>query len=317
MKSKLCVLLVTCVLAAACAAPAWSREKVSIAMVLWRGTTDSEKGFQIRLKEFPQYDFTFTVFDPNQYKNELTRIVNSLEPRKYTAIYAFGTTVVQELKKKFKDTPIIFTAVSRPVEAGLVKSWEHSDNNVTGVSNAVPMKSLITTLSQILKVKRLGLLYNPKEPNAVIQQGEHQRLQKELQYEAVPVPIESRERVEEAIDKLFAAKVDAVILPSDSMISNNAGIIIPMLNRHKIPSIASIPEMANEHDALLGLGPDYFELGKMCANKVIAILGGEKPSNIPIGRLERLHIVVNLKTAKAIGVNVPVQVLRIAQVIRQ
>lgn len=317
MKSKLCVLVITCVLAAACAAPAWSREKVNIAMVLWRGTTDSEKGFQIKLKESVQYDFTFTVFDPNQDKQELARIVNRLEPGKYTAIYAFGTTVVQELKKKFKDTPIIFTAVSRPVEAGLVKSWEHSENNVTGASNAVPMKSLINTLSQILKVQRLGLLYNPREPNAVIQRTELEGLQKELHYEAFAIPIESRERAEEAVDKVAAAKVDAVILPSDSMISNNAGIIIPHLNKHKIPSIASIPEMANEHDALLGLGPDYFELGKMCANKVIAILGGEKPSNIPIGRLERLHIVVNLRTAKAIGLNVPVQILRIAQVIRQ
>jgi putative ABC transport system substrate-binding protein len=304
-------------LAAACAAPAWSREKVNIAMVLWRGTTDSEKGFQTKLKEFVKYDFTFTVFDPNQDRKELIRIVNSLEPRKYAAIYAFGTTVVQELQKKIKDTPIVFTAVSRPVEARLVKSWEHSDNNVTGVSNTVPMKSLINTLNQVLHVSRLGLLYNPNEPNAVIQRGELEQLQKELHFVAFLTPVESRERVTEAIQKLVAAKVDAVILPSDSMISNNAGIIIPMLNKHKIPSITSITEMAVEHDAFLGLGPDYFELGKSCANKVLAILNGEKPTNIPTSRLDRLYVVVNLKTAKEIGVKVPVQVLRIAQVIRQ
>ena len=90
-----------------------------------------------------------------------------------------------------------------------------------------------------------------------------------------------------------------------------------MLNKHKIPSITSIPELAEEHDAFLGLGPDYFELGKACANKVLAILEGEKPSNIPCSMMEHLHIVVNLKTAKEIGLNVPVQVLRLAQVIRQ
>jgi len=319
IKIKWAVVLITCLLSMLCTQPAWPREKVNIAMILWRGTTDSETGFQDKLKGSEKYDFTFTVLDLNQDRAELVKVVDRLaaEPKKYAAIYAFGTTVVEELQKKIKDTPIVFTAVSRPVETGLVKTWEHSGNNTTGASNAVPMKNLITTLSQVLHIDRLGLLYNPKEPNAVVQRIEFTELEKELHFQGFPVAVESREAVPESIQKLVAAKVDAVVLPSDSMITNNAGVIVPLLNRNKIPSVTSIPEVAQEHDALLGLGPDYLELGKSCAAKVLAILDGEKPSDIPCSRMMHLHVVVNLKTARELGLNVPVQLLRLAQVIRQ
>ncbi len=132
----------------------------------------------------------------------------------------------------------------------------------------------------------------------------------------IDAPIENVTKIQEVIHKLVDAKVDAVLLPSDSLVKASADEIIPLLNKDKIPSIVSIPAMVRDNMAFIGLGPDYFELGKIAAEKALAILGGKKANKIPSSTVKRLHITVNLTTSKKIGVNVPIQILRISTVVR-
>jgi len=228
----------------------------------------------------------------------------------------FGTTVTDFVKAKVKDKPIVFNAVSRPIETGLIKTWEHSGNNVTGVSNAVPAASLFVTISKVLPIKRLGFMYNPKEPNAAVQLTDMLMLQNDYKYTLVPAPVDSDEAIPIAIEKITKEKVDAVLFPADSFIMSRGKTIIPLLNKLRIPTIASLPELVTEHKAFLGIGPDYAELGKMAAEKTFELLGGKEPNAIPASRPERLHIRVNITTANMIGVTVPVQVLRIATVVK-
>jgi putative ABC transport system substrate-binding protein len=313
---KLSILLTILMLFVLGSVPAWAGEKVNIAMVLWRGMTDAERGFQAGLKKSGKYEFEYTVLDANQDKKELQRIIGGLDQSRYRLIYSFGTTVTKILKSQIKDTPIVFNIVSRPIKAKVIDSWEHSGSNVTGASNAVPMASAFNTLSKVIYIGRLGMVYNPKEANSKIQRDEVEKLQKTFGYEMVDGPIESVDKIPQVIERLVDAKVDAVLLPSDSLVKASADEIIPILNRHKIPSIVSIPAMVRDNRAFLGLGPNYFELGLMAANKALAILGGKRPNDIPSSTLERLHMTVNLTTAREIGVNVPVQILRLSTVVR-
>ncbi|MBI4596449.1 MAG: ABC transporter substrate-binding protein [Candidatus Tectomicrobia bacterium] len=314
--TKVYLLLLILIFLAVSDLPSWAREEANIAMILWRGMTEAEDGFQTKLKQSEKYDINFTIFNANQNEKELERIIDQLDHRKYKVIYSFGTTVTETLKRKIKSTPIVFNIVARPIEAKIINSWEHSGNNITGASNAVPMSSAFNTLSTVLYIDRLGILFNPKEANAVIQKEEVEKLQKEFRYELVSSPIENVENIQNAIQKLVDEKVDAVLLPSDSLIKANANAIVSVLNKNKIPTIASIPDMVKDNKAFIGLGPDYYDLGIMAANKALAILGGEKPNNVPSSPLERLHITVNLTTAKEIGVNIPIQILRISTVVR-
>ncbi len=311
----LAVLVVVLVLAAS-AFLAWSKGTVDIAMILWRGMTEGEIGYQAKLNESGNYAFRFTVIDANQDRGKLDRIINKLDYKKYKLIYAFGTIVTAELKKKIKDTPIVFNAVARPVEAGLIKSWEHSGNNVTGVSNMVSMASILNTISMVMRINRLGFLYNPEEPNSVIQLAEAQQLQKAYKFTMFAAPIEHFKAIPAVIKKLADEKVDAVLLPADSLIMSQAKIIVTQFNNLKIPTVALLPDLVEDPGAFIGVGPDYTELGQLAAYKTLAILDGKKPKDIPTSHLERLHIRVNLKTSKKIGVNVPVQILRIATVVK-
>lgn len=314
--TKLILLMMTLMLLMAGVVPSFAQEKVDIAMILWRGMTEAEKGFQDQLKESEQYDFHFTVFDADQNKSELARIIDDLDASQYRLIYSFGTTVTETLKNKVKDVPIVFNIVSRPVKAGIIDTWEHSGNNVTGASNAVPMESAFSTLSNVMYIGRLGFLYNPKEANSKIQRDELEELQGKFGYVMVDAPIKSVQTIPNVIQNLVIEKVDAVLLPSDSLVKASADEIIPLLNKHEIPSIVTIPAMVRDNKAFLGLGPNYYDLGKLAAYKALSIIKGQKPSEIPSNTLKRLHMTVNLTTAKDIGVNVPIQMLRISTVVR-
>ena len=316
INTKLAFGLIALMLVVVSAVPSWAGEKVNIAMILWRGMTEAEKGFQARLQESERYDVEFTVFNAKQDKKKLDTIIDELDTSKYQLIYSFGTTVTKNLKNKISDIPIVFNIVSRPVKAKVIDSWEDSGCNITGASNAVPMASAFNTLSKVMYIGRLGFLYNPKEANSRIQRDEVKNLQEKFGYEMVDAPIESVEKIPEVIRRLVDAKVDAVLLPSDSLVKANADEIIPLLNKNKIPSIVSIPGMVKDNMAFIGLGPDYFELGKIAAAKALAILGGKKANKVPSSTVERLHITVNLTTARQIGVNVPIQILRISTVVR-
>lgn len=314
--TKLYLLLMTVMFFMVSIMPSWAEKRVGIAMILWRGMTEAEKGFQARLMESPEYHFEFTVLNANQDKKKLDRIINELDTSKYQLIYSFGTTVTKTLKQRITNLPIVFNIVSRPVKANVIDSWEHSGCNITGASNAVPMGSAFNTLSKVLYIGRLGFMYNPKEANSRIQRDEVEKLQEKFGYEMIDAPIDSVEKIPRVIRKLVDAKVDAVLLPQDSLVKASADAIIPSLNRSKIPTIVTIPAMVRTNRAFLGLGHNYFELGKMAADKTLAILGGKKPNDIPSSTLDRLHITVNLTTAKEIGVNVPIQILRISTVVR-
>ena len=269
-------------------------------MVLWRGITDAEKGFQAKMKKFEEFDINFTIFNANQDKKNLARIIDSLDKDKYDLIYSFGTTVTKALKSKIKDRPIVFNIVSRPVKANVIDSWEHSGCNITGASNAVPMDSAFSSLSKVMYIGRLGFLYNPKEANSKIQRDEVEKLQKKFGYVMVDAPIEDVNNITEVIQQLVDAKIDAALLPQDSLVKASADKIIPLLNKNKIPSIVTIPAMVRDNKAFLGLGANYFELGKMAADKAFLILSGKNPNNIPSSTLDRLHLTVNLSTASYI-----------------
>ena len=176
-KTMLTLLVLTVLFIAIGSSALWATKQTNIAMVLWRGITEAEKGFQARLKESDQYDVQFTVFDANQDKKNLAKIIEDLDTNKYDLIYTFGTTVTKQVKNKVKDVPVVFNIVSRPVKAKVIDSWEHSGSNVTGASNAVPMASAFNSLSKVLYIGRLGFLYNSQEANSKIQLEEVEKLQ--------------------------------------------------------------------------------------------------------------------------------------------
>lgn len=316
VKIKSALFFTVFLLASGLSTPAGARETVEVAMILWRGETPSERGFKETLLASGNYRFRFTVFDADQSREQLDRIIARLDRSKFRLIYTFGTTVTQEVQKKITDTPLIFNIVQRPVEAGIISSWENSGNNATGASNLVSAESAFQTLSLVMQIRKLGFLYFEKDPAAQIQKDDIERQQKRFGFRKIDLPIKSKETLSETLRSVVEAKVDAVLIPSDSFVKANAERIISTLNKYKIPTIVIIPEMVKENGALLALGPDYHLLGKLAAENALEVLRGRKPAEIATRTVPNLSISINLQTADQLRINFPLQLLKMSTVTR-
>jgi len=311
---RLALLLAVLLLATA---PAWGaeREVKRIAMILFRGETPAEKGFRDILAASKDFDVKITVLDANQSKDKLRNIVDTLDLAHFDLFYAFGTMATQMAMEKIKEKPIIFNVVQRPVEAGIIKSWEHSGNNATGASNIVSTESAFKTLALVMSIRKLGFVYYDKDPAPKYQKNDIAKEQKKFGFKLVDIPVRDQQAIPAALIKIVNAKVDAVMFPSDSFIKANADIIMTTLNKHKIPSIVIIPEMVKDNGALLSLGPDYYELGKLAAHNALEVLHGKQPTDVPSKTVSSLRISINLKTADKLGINFPLQLLSLSTII--
>lgn len=297
---------------------AGQRQRADIAMVLFRGMTRAEKGFLDTLKKSPEFDVNVKVFDTEQNPAKLEAVINQLEKDhgRYRLIYVFGTTATQKVMKRFKNIPIVFNIVQRPIEAGIIKEWNSSGNNVTGASNYVSMESAFRTIGMLMHIHKLGFMYYAKDPSTGYQKIDILKQERNFGFSLVDLPIQSKETISLTIKRLLDEKPEAVMIPADSFIKANGAEIFAILYKHRIPSIVIIPEMVKENGALLALGPDYYTLGQLAAEDAIEILRGKKPSDIPIGRVNQLNLVINQRTADKLGITIPLQLRRLSEIVR-
>jgi len=287
----------------------------TIAMITWRGETIAEKGFMDELSESP-YDIALTQYNADQDTHQLQKIITQIQNTRVDIIYVFGTTATKAVLLRIKDTPVVFNIVTRPVGSGIIASWESSKNNATGASNKVSTVNQLKTLKKVIDYKRLGIIYNPKEQNSIIQRNNVKRLENELNFSLKEYRIEKEEDIPIILSRL-KEQLDAVFLPSDSMIKFLGKKIMQKVNGDKIPSLSSVGSMVSDDDVLLGFVPKYYELGRLAAKKAILILNGRHPSDIPSSMLDYYHISVNMKTARTINIQIPMSLLVMAnQIVR-
>ncbi|MFV0439230.1 MAG: ABC transporter substrate-binding protein [Desulfopila sp.] len=282
----------------------------TVAMLTWRGDTQAESGFVEGLNE-SGYTIRFVKYPVNLDFVRLQAAISSLQREPVDLIYVFGTTASKHVLAEVKNTPVVFNIVTRPIEAGIIGGWESSGNNATGVSSMVPIRHQLETLRKILHFSRLGIVYNPLEQNSIIQRDITAELAAEMHFSLREFKLSAQADITQLLRNV-GARVDAVFLPSDSMVKTLGREIMTILNAQHIPTLSAIEDIVEKDAALIGLVPDYYQLGRLAARKAQRILEGERPSAIPSSTLDHFHIIVNMKTAKQIGINIPTSILVMA-----
>jgi len=308
----LIVLLVSiATIAALAVGEAFAKEKKNITIVLWRGHTKAEDGFQKVINE--AYDVNWAELNADQDKNKLEEIFKSIDITKIDLLYIFGSTSAKKAKELFKNAniPIVFSITYDPVRQGLVESWERSGCNMFGGSTKVQASAQINMLRKVLNFKRLGVIYNPKEENSVMSLKDIEASQTNLGFVVIPAVFSSPEELESAMRVLDEGKVEAAVCTASSMLSQNAEAIANELIKRKLPSLSQVIETA-EKGILLGLGVDYERLGEEVGKVALRVLKGEKPSDMPTIALNKYNFTVNTKTADKIGLKISPDVLKIA-----
>ncbi len=282
-------------------------------MITWRNETPAEQGFKAYLAK-GAYPVVYHMYNAAQDINRLGEIIHTILKTPPDLVYVFGTTATREVITRIKKIPIVFNVVTRPVESGIIDSWEHSGNNATGVSSMVPLSSQLKALKKVVDYKVLAVLYNPLESNSRVQMALLEQLSGQLNFKLKPFRITHARDVGKALS-LMDNQIHAIYFPSDSKIISLGREIMPQVNSLKIPSFAAVESMVLNDDALLGLVPNYYDLGALAALKAIRIFNGEHPGDIPCSTLNYFRILINMRTARKIGVQIPTSLLIISDVI--
>lgn len=220
-----------------------------------------------------------------------------------------ASSVVNEAKEQGSDVPILFTAVTDPIDAKLIDSNENPGGNVTGTNDMNPIDKQISLVKQLVpNAKKLGIIYTGSETNSELQANVAKSEALKL---GLTVEIKTIQSVNDLqlVANQLAANVDALYIPTDNPIAGSMGTIKDVVLEHKIPAIVGESnQVVNGGSITYGLS--YYNLGKETAQMAVQILkDGKKPSEIPSKGLSNSELVINKKQLEAIGITIPASLL--------
>jgi putative ABC transport system substrate-binding protein len=230
-----------------------------------------------------------------------------------------GTVVAQAAKAATKRVPIIFVMAGDPVGSGIVASLARPGGNATGMSNLMADlggKQLETLKAAVPHVSRVAVLYNPLNPAAAVALSEVRESARAIAVELKVVPVKQSDDVPGAFSTLTAWRAGGVLALSDPVLGNQITQLSTLAARHRLPAIYGRREFA-EAGGLLAYGPSPLDNYRRAATYVDKILKGAKPGDLPVQQPTKVELVVNLKTATALGLTIPPSLLVRADLVIQ
>jgi putative ABC transport system substrate-binding protein len=222
-------------------------------------------------------------------------------------ILASGTVAVAALQQLSPSIPVVFTVVTDPVAAGFVESIAHPGGNITGFMQSE--YSLNSKLLQLLKqivpqITHAAVLRDLANPAGISQFSAIQAVASSQGMTVNPVSVRDAKEIERAIAAVARSTNGGLIVTGSASATVHRDLIVALAARHKIPAIYS-DRFIVTGGGLISYGPDRFDQYRRAAGYIDRILKGEKPADLPVQAPTKYELVVNLKTAKAIGLTVP------------
>ena len=221
-------------------------------------------------------------------------------------IVTWGTTHVIAAKHATSIIPIVFAAAGDPVGTGLVASLAHPGGNVTGLSleNSDLASKRVALLREIVPgLSRLAIFGNVASPNVVLEMGETRTAARALGLEVVMSEIRRGDDITPAIEALRGS-AEALYVCGDPLATLYQIRINTLAQGARLPTMASYREFVAS-GGLMSYGPDYIDLFRRAADLVDKVLRGTNPANIPVEQPTKFSLIINLTTAKALGLTIP------------
>jgi putative tryptophan/tyrosine transport system substrate-binding protein len=241
-------------------------------------------------------------------RNErLPELVSELVRLNLDLIVVRGTPEIMAIKNANSKIPIVMSAVVDPVGLGLAASLNHPGGNITGMSSIVTeleAKRLEILREIVPGIKRVAILGDFRNSAVVMQWNEVQTAARSLALEVERFDVQSSEDISHAFETAIGDHVDAIRIGVDGTTRPNRGLIIELASKYKLPAIYSAREFAIE-GGLIAFAADYADLYLRAATVVDKILKGANPAEIPVEQPTKFDFVVNLRTAKSLGLTIP------------
>jgi len=234
-------------------------------------------------------------------------------------ILTAGTPGTLAAKHATQSIPIVTAAAGDPVAAGLVASLAQPGGNVTGLSGMAPElegKRLELFTQAVPQLSRVVALLNPANPFTTFAWKALQPAAEALGVQLQPIEVQGPNDLDRALATIKEARPDGLIVVPDRFLFTYRASIVQFMAEHRLPGMFPYRECVQE-GGLLAYGPDYTDMYRRAATYVDKILRGAKPADLPMEQPTKFELVINLKTAQALGVTIPPTLLFLAdEVIR-
>jgi putative ABC transport system substrate-binding protein len=298
------------------AARAQQRERVRLIGVLLPATADDAE-FQVRIAAFHQglqqsgwtigrnvrIDTRWATTDAAEIRRHAAELA-ALAP---DVILAHAATTVGPLLQATRTVPVVFPSVVDPVGAGFVDSLARPGGNATGFMNME--YSLSGKWLELLKeiapgMTRVAVLRNAATPSGPGQFGVIQAVAPSLRVEVNPVNVRDAGEIERDVAAFARAPNGGLIVTASPLAQRHRDLIVALATRHKLPAVY-FERAFVAAGGLISYGPDFVDQWRRTAGYVDRILKGEKPADLPVQAPTKYELVINLKTANALGLTVP------------
>lgn len=263
--------------------------------------TDAKNGF---IEEFEEagINVEFEEMNAQGDQSNLQSMSEQLSSNN-DLILAIATPAAQSLALAEGEKPVLFTAVTDPVDAGLVDSMDSPGRNLTGTSDMVPIEEQISLLLSLIEnPKKIGIAYNSSEANSKIQADLAVAELEKAGIEGVVVTVTTSNDVQTTITSL-AEDVDGLYLPTDNTMAATMPTIGEIAVEYQLPIVAGATGMVDD-GGLATYGINYTELGRQTARIALRILqDGENASEIAVETSDNLELVINEEMAEALGID--------------
>ncbi|WDD95405.1 ABC transporter substrate-binding protein [Burkholderia sp. FERM BP-3421] len=229
-------------------------------------------------------------------------------------IVAIATPAAQAVVASTKNVPVVYSGVTDPVAAQLVKGWGPSGTNVTGVSDKLPLDRQVALIKRVVpKAKTVGMVYNPGEANSVVVVKELKDLLAKqgmsLKEAAAPRTVDIASAA-----KSLIGKVDVIYTNTDNNVVSAYEALVKVANEAKIPLVAGDTDSV-KRGGIAALGINYGDLGRQTGKIVVRILKGEKPGAIASETSSNLELFVNTDAAAKQGVTLSPDLVKEAKTV--
>jgi putative ABC transport system substrate-binding protein len=242
--------------------------------------------------------------------DRLPEFASELVALKVELIVATTISAAQASKNATRTIPIVLTAAGDPVATGLVESLAKPGGNVTGLSQMSPEMAgkRLQLLKEIVpNVARVAVMWNPQTPTSVLAWKEIQLAARDLGVQLHSLEVRTPHEFDKAFEEARARTGAVAIMPSPLFV-RNLRRIADLAAKSGLPAISHVTEFA-ESGGLVAYGPDRADLFRRAAGYVDRILKGAKPADLPVEQPTKFELVINLKTAKSLGLTIPPAVL--------
>ena len=250
----------------------------------------------------------------------LPELARELVGLKVDVIVAGTDVVIAAVKRETQTIPIVMVNSTDPVGSGFVASLARPGGNVTGLSNISPElsgKRLELLREAVPGLSRVAFLWNPDVRGNVLDYKETESAARSLRLQLQSVEVSRTEDFDRAFSAVTNQRAQALVLPAGNPVGfSNRGQIASFAQRNRLPSMYPVKEYVDA-GGLMSYGPSLSDMYRRAAIYVDKILKGAKPADLPVQQPTKFELVINFKTAKALGLTIPQSLLRRADQVIQ